>query len=261
MYSCKEYAIKWLYCYKVKYFYTIRNQFASLSSSAVCKWLLLNSHAGLKYVLCVACWKYRMQKIAKSSGHHCTTLSSCVCANKARIDHRKKLLDSNISFACFHNMVNFSPLAAEIGLPVWGTPPDFIIGFSLCLRYCSDVVQRRSTKLCTMFGRLLGWFTIYAFSWRNFTTRKFTLRPSLVFSYIGSVLQSWASAKLCGVQQRASPIFGRATATLGIGSYSSFFSFLFSNFQLAFRCHYSFYHCLNLLSSMTSHTEYLTNGI
>jgi len=26
---------------------------------------------------------------------------------------------------CPHDIVNFGPLAAEIGLPVWGTPPDF----------------------------------------------------------------------------------------------------------------------------------------
>ena len=30
-----------------------------------------------------------------------------------------------------------------------------------------------------------------------------------------------ASAKLCGVEQRAPPIFGRATITLGIGPLSS----------------------------------------
>ena len=29
----------------------------------------------------------------------------------------------------------------------------------------------------------------------------------------------WASAKLCGVDQRAPPIFGRAAITLGIGPY------------------------------------------
>ena len=33
----------------------------------------------------------------------------------------------------------------------------------------------------------------------------------------------WASAKLCGVEQRASPIFGRAAITLGIGPHSSNF--------------------------------------
>ena len=29
------------------------------------------------------------------------------------------------------------------------------------LRCCTGVAQRRSTKLCTMFGRLLSWYTIY----------------------------------------------------------------------------------------------------
>ena len=36
-----------------------------------------------------------------------------------------------------------------------------------------------------------------------------------------SALQYWASAKLCGVEQRAPPIFGRAAITLGIGPLSS----------------------------------------
>jgi len=35
-----------------------------------------------------------------------------------------------------------------------------------------------------------------------------TLHPKLVFSCIGSVTQ-WSWAKLCGVQQRVPPIFGR----------------------------------------------------
>jgi len=33
--------------------------------------------------------------------------------------------------------------------------------------------------------------------------------------------QYWASAKLCGVEQRAPPIFDRAAITLGIGPHSS----------------------------------------
>jgi len=35
------------------------------------------------------------------------------------------LLSSNISARCPHNMVNFGPLAAEIGPVVWGTPANF----------------------------------------------------------------------------------------------------------------------------------------
>jgi len=57
--------------------------------------------------------------------HYCTTLSGCIFATKACIDNRKNLLNSNISSTCPHNMVNFSPLMAEIGLVVWGTPANF----------------------------------------------------------------------------------------------------------------------------------------
>jgi len=74
-----------------------------------------------------------MQKIRPKSpaGHCCTTLLGYIFATKARIDNRKKpetkknLLSSNMSFRCPHNIVNFSQLAAEIGLPVWGTPANF----------------------------------------------------------------------------------------------------------------------------------------
>jgi len=37
----------------------------------------------------------------------------------------KKLLSSNISSTCTHNMVNFGPVAAEIVSLVWGTPCNF----------------------------------------------------------------------------------------------------------------------------------------
>jgi len=69
-----------------------------------------------------------MQKIAKKLpfGHHRTTLSGYIFATKACIDNQKKnLLGSNISSTSPHNMVNFSPLAAEIVLLVWGTPANF----------------------------------------------------------------------------------------------------------------------------------------
>jgi len=61
------------------------------------------------------------------------------------------------------------------------------------LRYCTAVAQRRSTKLCTMFGRLLGWYTIYTFSaalaaYRNFARYKIHFASkSCVLLYIGSV--------------------------------------------------------------------------
>jgi len=69
-----------------------------------------------------------MQKSCQKSpsGHHRTTLSGYIFATEARIDNQKKnLLSSKMSSICPHNMVNFGLLAAEIGLPVWGTPANF----------------------------------------------------------------------------------------------------------------------------------------
>jgi len=101
----------------------------------------------------------------------------------------KKMLNSNISSTCPHNMVNFGPLTAE-----FRAPQQISTGFASWLRCCTGIAQRRSTKLCTTFGRLLGWYTIHTF-WgllpmppnEILPGAKFTLCPSLAFSYIGSV--------------------------------------------------------------------------
>ena len=85
-------------------------------------------------------WKCCML-LAENTGHKkitiCTpshtTLLCYIFATKARIDNRKKnLLSSNISSRCPHNMVNFCPIATEIGSGVWGTPANFN-GFASCL--------------------------------------------------------------------------------------------------------------------------------
>jgi len=65
-------------------------------------------------VLHAARWKYRTQKIAKNRNLGKTTLSGYIFVTKACIDNRKKWLNSNISYTCFHNMVNFGPLTAGI---------------------------------------------------------------------------------------------------------------------------------------------------
>jgi len=86
----------------------------------------------------------------------------------------------DVSSTCLHNMVNFGPLAAEIDWLVWGTPvtPAYFNGIAYWLRYCTDVAQRRSTKLYRMCGRLLGWYTIYTF-WRLLPLTEFLAgRPS-----------------------------------------------------------------------------------
>jgi len=53
----------------------------------------------------------------------CWAILGYIFATKARIDNRKKLVKQVLQMS--HNMVNFGLLAAEIGLPVWGTPANF----------------------------------------------------------------------------------------------------------------------------------------
>jgi len=112
-------------------------------------------------VLQTARWKYRTQKIAKSlpSAHHRTTLSGNIFPIKAHIDNRKNAVKQHYLSTCSNNMVNIGPLAAEIGSGVKGTPTNFN-----CFLVLASLLQRKRTTLCTMFGRLLGWYTMYAFS-------------------------------------------------------------------------------------------------
>jgi len=109
--------------------------------------------------------KTQDSQIAKKlpSAHNRTNLSGYIFAAKACMDNMKNLLNSSSSSTCPHNMVNFGSLAADIGWRVWGTPANFN-GYPSWLRYCTDVAHRRSTKLCTMFGRLLSWYAIYRVS-------------------------------------------------------------------------------------------------
>jgi len=81
-----------------------------------------------------------MQKIARDSpsAHHRTTLSGYIFKRRQT---EKNLLSSNISSTCPHNVVNFGPLAAEIGPVVWGTPGNFN-GF--CVLACSVTARHSS---------------------------------------------------------------------------------------------------------------------
>jgi len=82
-------------------------------------------------VLPVARWKYRMQKsptiaIWAPSHNFCLFVRLYLRSQLRHVSTiGKDLLISSMSSRCPHNMVNFGPLAAEIGLPVWGTPANF----------------------------------------------------------------------------------------------------------------------------------------
>jgi len=170
--------------------------------------------------------------------HNRTNLSGDIFASKARIDNGKNSLSSNTSSRCAHNMANFGSLTAEICWRVWGTPANFN-GFRVLV---SLLPRRRSLQAnqtlqdvwpspglehyiyifecCPPDGILPG---------AKFLA-KFTLRPSLAFSYIDSITAADVSQTLrCGTRngimelsQRAPPIFAWAVITLGIGPYSSY---------------------------------------
>ena len=79
------------------------------------------------------------------SAHHRTTMSGYIFAIKVHIDNQKNLLNSNISFTCPHNMMNFGPLTADIGWRASGTPANyngFHILASLLHQRCSTEVNK-----------------------------------------------------------------------------------------------------------------------
>jgi len=129
-------------------------------------------------------------------------------------------------------MANFGPLTAEIGLPIWGTPANFN-DFAFWLRYCSDVAHRRPTKVCTIFGRLLGRYTIYTLPLTEFCYVQNSLyvqvlRSSILSALLHStpaagVIQTlWRGTRngITELSQTAPPrpiFFGREAITSGIG--------------------------------------------
>ena len=84
------------------------------------------SDAGLKPV---ARGSLKTQDAKVTKNRHLGSIAQLWRATSSQLRHvstiGKNLLSSNMSSTCPHNMVNFGPLAAEIGLPVWGTPANF----------------------------------------------------------------------------------------------------------------------------------------
>ena len=79
-------------------------------------------------------------------------------------------------------------------------------GFASWLRYCTDVAQRRSTKLCTTFGCLLHWHIVYAFFWGGALASckiHFASNSCILLNWqcYCTSLQQRPSAKVCGMVQ------------------------------------------------------------
>jgi len=161
-------------------------------------------------VLHATCWKYRTQNIAKNR-HLGTIAQLCPAISsqlrpKAYIGNRKNLVKQQYLLHMSPQCAELRPtngwdLLANLGHPSKFQPVSW-------LRYCTDVAQRRSTKLCMMFGRFLDWYTIYTFSgalapWRNFARCKVHFKSCvlLYWQHYCTALEQWPSAKLCGVVQ------------------------------------------------------------
>ena len=127
---------------------------------------------------------------------------------------------------CPYHMVNIGPVTAEIDWRVLRTLANFN-GFRVL---ASLLHPRRSTEVNHTFHDLWpspAWAgTLYIHFWSLLFPNgillgaKFTLRPSLAFSYSGGVTARHSRSghqPNCGVEQTAPPIFGRAAITLGIG--------------------------------------------
>ena len=83
------------------------------------------SDAGLKPAARGSLKTQDAKEVAKN--RHLGTIAQLCRAMSSQLWHvstigKKNLLSSNMSSTCPHNMANFGPIVAEIGLPVWGTP-------------------------------------------------------------------------------------------------------------------------------------------
>jgi len=136
---------------------------------------------------------------------------SYIFATKALIDNWKKLLSSNITSRCPHNIVKFGPLTAEIGSGVWGTPANFN-GFrvlALLLQRC-HLITGGQPNLARRLS--VSWAGTLFIHFRELLPpdgilpgAKFTLCPKscvlLYWQRYCTALEQPASAKICGVLQ------------------------------------------------------------
>jgi len=123
-------------------------------------------------------------------------------------------------------MANFGPLAAEIGSGVWGTPANFN-GFRVL---ASLVERRRSPEAKQALHDVWSWAasaTLYIYTLsadlapNGISTRaKFTLRPSLAFSYTGSVTaRHFSSGFSQTLQRRPSTTFADGATYIRLGGH------------------------------------------
>jgi len=145
--------------------------------------------------------KYRTQKIVKS--RHLGTIAQLCRAVSSQLRHiptiGKTLLNSIISSTCPHNMANFGPLTVEMGIGSLRHPSKF--QWVSCLAFVTATTSLTGDQ--PNFARCLAvsWAATLHIHFRGLLpsdgilpSAGFTLRPSLAFSYIGSVTARHATS-------------------------------------------------------------------
>jgi len=145
-------------------------------------------------------------EIQDAKNRHLRTIAQLCRAISSQLRHvsttEKNLLNSNISPTCAHNMVNFGSLTAEISSGVWGTPANFN-GFcmlALLLQQRRSPEANQTLRDVWPSPRLVHYIYIFDIFEGScppggiLSGAKFTLGPSLAFSYIGSVTARHSSS-------------------------------------------------------------------
>jgi len=176
----------------------------------------------------------------------------------------KKLLSSNISSTCPHNMVNLSLLAAEIVSLVAGTPANFngFRVFALLLQRCRSTEANQTLHSVLPLPGLIHY--IYIFGGCCSVTEFCKVPNSLcVLQVLRSPIGIVTARQLSSGREpnfavlstgHHLPIFGRATITFGIGPHSSLLCILWL-FLLVFNF------CFLSTSQKIDREEYLRNQL
>jgi len=92
---------------------------------------------------------------------HLRTIAQLCRAISSQLRHASTI-GNKLLLNMFSQHDELRPTNGRDRLASFGHPMQQIsTGFASWLRYCTDVAQRRSTKLCTMFGHLLGWYILH----------------------------------------------------------------------------------------------------
>jgi len=94
-------------------------------------WCGLSANLGRRSETCCRRLTVNTGRKRSPKNRHLSTIAQLCLAVSSQLRHLSTIgnnvLNSNIFSTCPHNMVNFSPLTAEICWRVWGTPTNFIL--------------------------------------------------------------------------------------------------------------------------------------